>query len=272
LSTLDLSVINGPTLCAMPLILSVETATLGGSVCITRGATVLACNTGEPRLSHSNTLLTDISNALVESKSTLGEISLFAVACGPGSFTGLRIGIATVKALAATMEKPCAGIPSLQAVARAAGASECTVALLPAGRGEVFAQMFSISPQGLVAELDSIAHISPERMLERYDGVANIRWCGEGAHVYAESIRHWAERAGHEFGMASGDVQVDAADGWWIAPKEPNLARHVGALALIKFDQNQLDSPSDLRAIYVRPSDAELKAQCQHPNEQPARL
>src|SRR5260370_216811 len=133
----------------MALILSVETATLGGSVCITRGATALACNTGERRVSHSNALLSDISNALVESKSTLGEISLFAVACGPGSFTGLRIGIATVKALAATMEKPCAGIPSLQAVARAAGASKCTMALLPAGPGGGWRPKVLGWPQGV---------------------------------------------------------------------------------------------------------------------------
>ena len=77
---MDLSVINGPTLGAKPLILSVETATLGGSVCISLGATVLACNTGEPRVSHSNTLLRDINKALEESKTKLSEISLFAVA------------------------------------------------------------------------------------------------------------------------------------------------------------------------------------------------
>ena len=269
---MDLSVINGPTLGAKPLILSVETATLGGSVCITLGATMLACNTGEPRVSHSNTLLRDINGALVESKTKLSEISLFAVASGPGSFTGLRIGIATVKGLAATMEKPCAGIPSLQAVAHAAGASESTVALLPAGRGEVFAQMFSVSTEGLVMELDSIAHISPETMLERYDAVTNIRWCGEGAHVYADNIRQWAERTGHEFGVVTGDVQVNVTDGWRMAKREPDLARHVAALALIKFEQNQLESPASLRAIYVRPSDAELNAQCQPPNQQPARF
>jgi tRNA threonylcarbamoyladenosine biosynthesis protein TsaB len=269
---MGLSVINGPTLGAKPLILSVETATLGGSVCITRGAAVLAGNTGEPRVSHSNTLLRDINKALVESKTTLREISLFAVARGPGSFTGLRIGIATIKGLAATSEKPCAGIPSLHAVAHAAGASESTVALLPAGRGEVFAQMFSVSAQGLITELDSIAHISPETMLERYDAVTNIRWCGEGAHVYADKIKQWAKRAGHELGLVTGDVQADVLDGWRMASLEPDLARHVAALALIKFEQKQLESPASLRAIYVRPSDAELNAQCRPPNQLPARF
>src|SRR5260370_27576038 len=164
---MDLSVMNGPTLDAKSLILSVETATLGGSVCITRGATVLACNTGEPGVSHSITLLRDINKALMESETTLGEISLFAVACGPGSFTGLRIGIATVKGLAATMEKPCAGIPSLQAVAHAAGASESIVALLPAGKSGGFSQKVSVSSEGFVSELHNIAPTLPGTMLAR---------------------------------------------------------------------------------------------------------
>ncbi|MDX6709032.1 MAG: hypothetical protein QOH96_48, partial [Blastocatellia bacterium] len=59
---------------------------------------------------------------------------------------------------------------------------------------------------------------------------------------------------------------------WRMAKREPDLARHVAALALIKFEQNQLESPASLRAIYVRPSDAELNAQCQPPNQQPARF
>jgi len=269
---MDLSVINGSTLSAKPLILSVETATLGGSVCITLGASVLACNTGEPRVSHSNTLLKEINKALLESKTTLEEISLFVVGCGPGSFTGLRIGIATVKGLATTLEKACAGIPSLQAVAHAAGPSESSVALLPAGRGEVFAQRFSVSHEGLVTELDSVAHISPETMLERYDAVTNIRWCGEGAHIYADNIKQWAERAGHEMGVVTGDLESDFADGWMMAKRETDLARHVAALALMKFERNLLESPASLRAIYVRPSDAELKAECRPPNQQPARF
>ena len=238
-----------------PLILSVETATLGGSVCITRGSAILASNTGEPRISHSHSLLIDINRALVESNSRLGEVDVFAVACGPGSFTGLRIGIATIKALAAALERPCAGVPSLQAVAHGAGTSESTVSLLPAGRGEVFAQMFSMSSEGIVTELDGVAHISPTTMLERYGGVPDILWAGEGSHVYLEAIKDCAERSGHQFTEESGELN---GHGWRLVPRVPDLAQHVAALALVKLERNQLDTPSNLRAIYVRPSDAEL--------------
>jgi len=211
-------------------------------------------------------LLNDINRALVESKSHLGKVDLFAVAIGPGSFTGLRIGIATIKGLAAALERLCAGVPSLQAVAHAAGTSESTVSLLPAGRGEVFAQMFSISAEGIVTELDAVAHISPQRMLERYSGIANIRWAGEGAHLYRGIIKDWRKRLGQPFLEKPGESErIVAGHGWMLAPRESNLARHVAALALSKLEQNQLDTPSNLRAIYVRPSDAELNkgAHCQ---------
>src|SRR5215213_11524682 len=124
---------------AAPLILSVETATLSGSVALLRGEQVLAALAGDSGVSHSNTLLNDIDKLLHEAQIDLPQVDLFAVATGPGSFTGLRIGIATVKALAATLDRPCAGVPTLQAIALAAGESRRSVALLPAGRGEVFA-------------------------------------------------------------------------------------------------------------------------------------
>src|SRR5882672_9645855 len=115
----------------LPLILSLETATLGGSIFLGRGNEPLAARTGSPEVSQSASLLNDINDTLVEAGVTLREVKLFACASGPGSFTGLRIGIATLKALAASLHQPCAGIPTLQAVAHAAGPSSATVALLP---------------------------------------------------------------------------------------------------------------------------------------------
>ena len=106
-----------------PLILSVETATLSGSVAVSRGDELLGVVTGDASISHSNTLLVDVDKLLTETQIALPEIDLFAVATGPGSFTGLRIGIATIKALAATLDRPTAGVPTLEAVALSGGVS-----------------------------------------------------------------------------------------------------------------------------------------------------
>src|SRR5678816_1704804 len=139
------------------LILSVETATAGGSVCLSRGVDVLAIASGNRALSHSNTLLRDIQQCLDQAAIATREVDLFAAASGPGSFTGLRIGLATVRGLAATLDRPCAGIPTLHAIAHAAGTSASTVALLPAGRGEVFVQLLAVS-DSTVEDLDDAQH------------------------------------------------------------------------------------------------------------------
>jgi tRNA threonylcarbamoyladenosine biosynthesis protein TsaB len=222
-----------------PLILSVETATLSGSVALSRGEHLLAAFAGDSGVSHSNTLLNDIDKLLSETKVDLANIDLFAVATGPGSFTGLRIGIATVKGFAATLDRPCAGIPTLPAIALAAGESVRSVALLPAGRGEVFAQLFSVTKDLFVTALDQATHISPQRLIEKYGSLEDVLWCGDGAIAN----RLLLERESHGR----------------IAPPVSILATHVASLALTKFREKQLERPDTLQAIYVRPSDAELK-------------
>jgi tRNA threonylcarbamoyladenosine biosynthesis protein TsaB len=221
---------------SQPLILSVETATLAGSVALARGNEIVAASGGDSRISHSNTLLNDIEALLNGRHTALAEIDLFAVAIGPGSFTGLRIGIATVKALAETLGRPCAGIPTLEAIALDAGASEKSVALLPAGRGEIFAQLFSVTKDGLVTALDHATHISPQKLLEKYGSLESVVWCGDGAIANSALLTN---------GRIALPIQ--------------NLATHVASLALRRFRDGTLQQADALQALYVRPSDAELK-------------
>src|ERR1700674_3061947 len=148
-----------------PLILAIETATRAGSVALARGGAILASVSGEASASHSTHLIESIESVLQSAGAELGEIDLFAAAIGPGSFTGLRIGLATTKALAMCMGKDCAGVSTLAAIAHAAGSSSHTLALLPAGRGELFTQLFSVD-DGQVRELDAAAHLTPLAILE----------------------------------------------------------------------------------------------------------
>lgn len=252
----------------IPLILSLETATLGGSVFLGRGKEQLATRNGNPEVSQSSSLLSDISDSLEEANVSLSDVDLFACASGPGSFTGLRIGIATLKALAASRQRSCVGIPTLEAVAHSAGASRATVALLPAGRGEVFAQMFSVSHDGTVTALDSPAHLSPQRLVERYAAVQAVVWAGSGAHLHRDFLVLHAQKSGVAFAFAEEAREANAEytetgrSVWRIAPQEANLARHVAILALRRFQTGRIESPHSLSAIYVRPSDAELNQQC----------
>jgi len=226
-----------------PLILAVETATLAGSLALVRGDEIIGSSTGDPAISHSNTLVADLDQLLASTKIKLPEIDLFAVAAGPGSFTGLRIGIATVKALATTLARSCAAIPTLQAIALAGGAAKYSVTLLPAGRGEVFAQLFSVAVAGTVTALDEPSHIAPQKMFDKYGSLEKVLWCGAGAIAQRELIEN-----------------ASAGKEWRIAPQADNLARFVAALALRDFRAGKLVAPDALQAIYVRPSDAELPA------------
>jgi universal bacterial protein YeaZ len=240
-----------------PLILSIETATLAGSISISRAGKVLGSDCGDASTSHSNTLLADIDRLLVHLDLTALDVDVFAVASGPGSFTGLRIGLATVKALAATLNRNCLGIPTLEAIAHSAGQSEKTVALLPAGRGEVFAQMFSMSVEGVVQALDEPTHLSPARMVERYINMDGICWAGEGARLHSTLIIEVAERGRHDLIATSSNNASPKS--WKIAEPALNLAEHVASLAAMRLATAVDVSANALRAIYVRPSDAELK-------------
>jgi tRNA threonylcarbamoyl adenosine modification protein YeaZ len=239
---------------------------MGGSVFVGRGKLPLATRKGDPQVSQSNSLLSDINSSLEEAGLSLQDVDLFACASGPGSFTGLRIGIATLKALAATLDRPCAGIPTLAAVAHSAGPSTATVGLLPAGRGELFAQMFSVSADGIITALDSAAHLSPQRLIEKYKAVTDLTWAGPGAHLQRRFLEDSAPQFSIPFVEEDPDLprhtQEQGSKVWRLAAKETNLAQHVAVLALQLFESGELQSPQSVQAIYVRPSDAELNQQC----------
>ena len=242
-----------------PLILSVETATFGGGVCLMRGTEVLSTRVGDPHVSHSNRLLQEIADSLEKAHASMSDVDLFAAAVGPGSFTGLRIGLATIKALAVTLGRPCLGIHTLHILARSAGASAATVAVLPAGRGEVFVQLFAVSQEDTVTEIDRPAHLSPATMITKYGGLPVLRWCGEGSQIHRELIRNHARERGIEFQEDAVVHEARPQLGWILAAQVMNLSTHLGALALKEFERGEAVVPANLTALYVRPSDAELK-------------
>ena len=244
-----------------PVILSLETATMGGSIFLARGTDALATREGDSKVSHSNSILSDINECLNAAGLRLANIDLFACASGPGSFTGLRIGIATLKALAATLDRPCVGVPTLNAVAQGAGLSSATVALLPAGRGEVFAQMFTVTADEVVA-VDTPAHLSPENLMARYGRIPKVVWAGPAAHLHRASLEDFADKHAIRFVIQAAESEVPM-NSWTLAPANMNLAQNISILALRRFAAGQVQNAESLRAIYVRPSDAEINQPCQ---------
>jgi len=232
-----------------PLILAIDTATRAGSVALARGASLLTQLAGDKEASHSIDLIVTVEAALKSVGVKLDEIDLFAAAAGPGSFTGLRIGLASVKSFAMSVGRKCVGISTLAAIAYQAGSSAHSVALLPAGRGEVFAQLFSVDADG-VRPLDDPAHLKPALVLEKYHEIEKLIWAGEGAQLISQAI-------------SDQDLSESQPGNWTLAPSRDELASSVAALAYGEYRGGRVTSPEQLRAIYVRPSDAEINEQWQ---------
>jgi tRNA threonylcarbamoyl adenosine modification protein YeaZ len=262
------AVVPPETTPAAPLVLSLDTATEVRSVAVVRGGRVLSCLSGRVQRENSASVLQDIDEALAASNVKLSDIELFAVTTGPGSFTGLRSGIATVKAFAATLNRPVAAVPTLHAIAAAKGVSGRVLASLPAGRGEVFAQLLSVDGGGVVEELSEPFHLSPAALLEKAaqeQWGGSLTWAGAGAHAHAAAIREfavgrnivWRDEVEFE-DVAEGE----AREGWALAPPVESYAEGIAALGLINYRQGSTIVAEDLYALYVRLSDAELNERC----------
>jgi len=245
-----------------PLILAIETATRAGSVAVARGETLLSCREGDASISHSMNLIEMIDAILNEAGAHLSDVDVFAVAVGPGSFTGLRIGLATVKAFAEVNQRPIVGISTLAAVAHASALEGDVVSLLPAGRGEVFAQMFSVAA-GWVEAKDVAAHLSPAEAIARYGNRPGVQFSGEGAPKLSEYIRNSRQQDAPEDSGAQIMQSLDAAR------RSVALAGSVAALALKDYREGKAVKPEDVHAVYVRPSDAEINERWQQQKQQP---
>ncbi|HYX29822.1 MAG TPA: tRNA (adenosine(37)-N6)-threonylcarbamoyltransferase complex dimerization subunit type 1 TsaB [Pyrinomonadaceae bacterium] len=234
-----------------PLILAIETATRTGGVAVTRGAHVLSAVAGDSSVSHSANLLEMIEQALSETKVSLSDIELYAVAEGPGSFTGLRIGLATAKAFAVHLRRRVVGVSTLAAVAHASDVRGDVVSLLTAGRGEVFAQRFSVNDD-LVSAVDEAQHLTPRAVCEKYARIESLAFAGEGMRMIEE-------------------LRVPPLDGIVedenVLPKvgTPNttLAPSIALLAFRAFEEGKSVVAEELRAVYVRASDAEINERWQ---------
>jgi tRNA threonylcarbamoyladenosine biosynthesis protein TsaB len=250
-----------------PLILALDTATELRSVAVVRGARVLSCTRGRVLRENSARVLRDVEEALSAAGVKLDDIELFAAATGPGSFTGLRAGLATVKAFASTLNRRVAGVPTLHAVAYASGAPAPRVlACLPAGRGEVFAQLLAVDDAKALRELSEPFHLSPAAVCEQAaQWGGDLQWAGTGAQAHAATLREFAAGKGIVWReQAAGEVEFDPENNasWTLAPPQESYAIQIAALGLMNYLEGSTIVAEDLHALYVRLSDAELNERC----------
>jgi tRNA threonylcarbamoyladenosine biosynthesis protein TsaB len=221
-------------------ILALDTSSAAGSAALVENGQVTLARAGDGSRTHGERLPTELMALLDESRVTLTDIDRFAVAIGPGSFTGLRVGIATIQGLALAKAALVVPVSTFEALAWSARDAQAPLAAwIDAHRGEVFASLFqpdATTPQQPPSSL------SPERTLEQWrltlDANPRVRFTGDGAVRYAAVIRQTlGDRASIDI-----DVPILAGAIGEIAAAHPSRAVH----------------PHAIVPLYVRRPDAEL--------------
>lgn len=215
------------------LVLALDTTTRRGSCAVVKDGRTLREEAGDPDRTHASRLPADLMMVLARTDLRLRDIDVFAVATGPGSFTGLRIGIAAMQGLAFAVDRPLIGVSGLDALARIAGA-ESVATWVDAWRGEVYASRYQ---HGVAVDEPVVAH--PVELL-REIGRPTV-FLGDGVESYRDLI------AQHLGSMATIH-----------SPVTPLLAATVGALASARAQQGERPAPHAIRPLYVRRPDAEL--------------
>jgi len=167
------------------LILAVDTTTPSGSVALLEGDALLGEANVESAATHSARLLRSIDFLLGALGRDIREVEAFAVAAGPGSFTGIRIGVGAVKSLAFASGKPVAAVSTLLALALklSADGARLVCPLLDAKKEEVYAALFESRKSGL-EELIPQAAYAPDAFFARLPSRRVIAFAGSGLAAY----------------------------------------------------------------------------------------
>lgn len=165
----------------MGLILNLETATTNCSVCIARGQEILALQEDDtPNYSHSEQLHVFIKECLEEAGLKTSDLDAVAVSKGPGSYTGLRIGVSAAKGLCYSLDIPLISIPTLKSIASQfnTGKEDYIIPVLDARRMEVYSAVFDVN---LNEVRETIAEIIDENSFKKYYVDSRVHILGSGA-------------------------------------------------------------------------------------------
>lgn len=222
-------------------ILAVDTATKSCSVAIVDKKLLLAEMTVVNEQTHTKHLLEMISLVIKHSGLKLADLNGFAVTRGPGSFTGLRIGISSVKGLATAQGKPIVGVSSLDVLARQVSFSPYLISsLIDARRDEVYSSRYRYKDGKLKKEGKEQA-VSPEDAIEEIN--EPCIFVGSGAVLYRKAIKD-------KLGEYAYFVQ---------AYENTIRASKVASLSMDRFENDDTDDVETFVPNYLRKSDAQLK-------------
>ena len=226
-------------------ILAFDTATNSGGVALSRNAEVIGQVMLKTPLRYSEQVLPCVEFLLQAFRLTRTQLGCFAVAAGPGSFTGLRIGLATVKAFAQGLDRPAVGLSTLEALAfRFRWTRSRIVPMIDARRQQVYAAGYRADPEsGVCLEVEEQV-APPAEFLKRIPPGDHL-FVGDGAQQYRTTIQ--ALHPGSRIAISNNCIL-------------PELC----LLAHRRHMAGETGSEQQLMARYLRPSDARLPSRSPH--------
>jgi len=229
-------------------ILGIDTSTRCGSVGLIDGDEVLCEYLLNVPVTHSERLLSSIEYVLKGSGCSVKDLDGWAISLGPGSFTGLRIGVSTIKGLAFATQKPVAGVPTLDALASQISSTPYLICpILDARKGEVYASFYCYEEGEVLKRISDYQAFSPEILAKKIE--KKTIFIGSGAMTYGDNLRN---------------ALLSLA----IFPPSPFHLLRGATVALMGLDllrRKEYLNLSTFTPIYVRLSEAEIKWKEKHP-------
>jgi tRNA threonylcarbamoyladenosine biosynthesis protein TsaB len=225
-----------------PVLLALETATMCGSVAIVSNSRCVAETSLQTGETHSRRLLAGIDRLLQETAVTWDDIDGVAVSLGPGSFTGLRIGLATAKGLAMSAGVKLIGVGTLDGLAaQLFGTGDTLICpVLDARKKEVYCGFYRSDPKGMPRLQGEYRVMAPETLCARI--TEPVIMLGDGTSSYGDFFRE----------NLAADLMIPPAGSHF--PR----AASIGVLAGERWREKEFLDPATAEPVYIRPSEAEL--------------
>ena len=239
------------------LILSLDTSSPSGSVAILRDELTLGVISTRAEENYSSRIFRHLEFLLSDLTLKLADFDLFAVSAGPGSFTGLRVGLTAAKGWAEVYRKPVVGVSALEAVASQACAGRAVlVPALDARRGQIYFGVYRAAATGLVLDGEEFV-VTPEEFAERLGALAYRGDGGGGANGDAgftivtpdAPVASVASRLISEFPAGVARLEIVSSV----------LAPSIGRIAHARALRGDVSDALTLDANYVRRTDAEMR-------------
>src|SRR5215469_1969290 len=231
------------------LLLAVDTASRTGGLAVLRDGQLASEISTTSDETYSSRLFRHLDFLLRELKLETRDFDVFAVNAGPGSFTGLRVGLTAVKAWAEVFAKPVVAVSGLEAVAAQASFAsrdDLIAPVLDAQRGQIYAALYKLNDSRLVAEEPEQVCTAEEFLahLAAREGKQRIHFISPSPSVLKPVLDHWTAAP------ASISREIETAS--------PVLAPIISKLAFERASRGEFTDSLRLDANYVRRSDAEL--------------